>query len=450
MTEKLPTSLKPYRAGLGFAFTNAITWMIVLSSPMVLMAEQLRASAFAVGLAYSAAFLTLPVQIVATAAIPRLGFKRQMILCWTLRAIGSLIALWLAFLAPADPKEWMRWIFIAGIYFFCFFRSFGTAASTPWLFAWVPKRLHGRYFATDQTVSSFCGIMLLLFLTFLFDKLPGWDAFRWAYAISLVGTVLSIFFLSKVPDVPRPNRTSLGHLAKRAGELVSRPSPYRHFLGLVLSWWLVAGCINPFVVYYLKTEAGISSSSIMFYTAFQSGGTILGAITIRTLVDRFGVRPFFVTSLLLHIVVGLYWLLLLTVLPGLIKVVEIQFFLMGLAASNWFAPNLKYLPQLCEEHERPLAVAVNTAATGVAAGLAPVLWGLFIKQSGDTPGVQVDRFTIYFVILIIVQMLLIIPFSRLKETDAERPALITSGIWVFRILSSLINLNPPPDTGKKR
>ncbi|HKJ90244.1 MAG TPA: hypothetical protein VJ960_03870, partial [Oceanipulchritudo sp.] len=48
-----PGSLAPYADLLKFGFFNATTWMIALGTPLVLLAGQLGASSFEVGLAYA-------------------------------------------------------------------------------------------------------------------------------------------------------------------------------------------------------------------------------------------------------------------------------------------------------------------------------------------------------------------------------------------------------------
>ena len=54
------------RPALEFAFFNALTWQIAVGTPMVLFAQRLGASPFAVGLAYGFLYLLMPVQVLAT------------------------------------------------------------------------------------------------------------------------------------------------------------------------------------------------------------------------------------------------------------------------------------------------------------------------------------------------------------------------------------------------
>ena len=80
-------SLRRFRAGYWFGGFNGLTWMMGLGTPMVLLTEQLGGSAFQVGLASSFVLLLFPVQVLATAALPRFGYQRQMVLAWAARAL---------------------------------------------------------------------------------------------------------------------------------------------------------------------------------------------------------------------------------------------------------------------------------------------------------------------------------------------------------------------------
>ena len=102
-----PNSLRPFRAGYWFGGFNGLTWMMGLGTPMVLLTEQLGGSAFQVGLASSFIVLLFPIQVVATAALPRFGYQRQMVFGWSCRAFFLGVPLSLAWLAPENPSAWM-------------------------------------------------------------------------------------------------------------------------------------------------------------------------------------------------------------------------------------------------------------------------------------------------------------------------------------------------------
>ena len=118
-------SLRAFRAGYWFGGFNGLTWMMGLGTPMVLLIEQLGGSTFQVGLAASFVLLLFPVQVLATAALATLGFRRQMVLAWSARALFLLVPLALAWLAPEEPAAWMPGAVGASVFGFCAFRASG-------------------------------------------------------------------------------------------------------------------------------------------------------------------------------------------------------------------------------------------------------------------------------------------------------------------------------------
>ena len=49
------------------------------------------------------------------------------------------------------------------------------------------------------------------------------------------------------------------------------------------------------------------------------------------------------------------------------------------------------------------------------AGLAPILWGLYLRESGPEPGIQVARFAVYFAVGITLSLALVPLFGRLHD-----------------------------------
>ena len=99
-TVRSDPELYPYRSGLLFGFFNALVWQIAIGTPMVLFAERLGASSLQVGLAYSFVFLLTPLQVLATALLPRYGIKRLTMRGWAARSLFLVCPLGLALLAP--------------------------------------------------------------------------------------------------------------------------------------------------------------------------------------------------------------------------------------------------------------------------------------------------------------------------------------------------------------
>lgn len=410
-------SLRPYYPALAFSFTNGLTWMIVLGTPMILLGEWIGASAFVVGMAYSALYLSLPVQILGTATLHRFGYKKQMIVCWAVRGLAAVAMLVMTILAREGPKDWMCAAYIACAWHFCLFRAAGNSSSTPWMYEFIPPEVRGRYFAIDQLVSSVCGVMILISVSTLFAVFSTFSAFMLCMTISIAGSILSTACLFYWPDCPRPAAVSLKDMMRRVPRLCLAPSPFRSYLMITTAWWLVISPINPFSSYYLKTEAKLGQSIILLYSAFQYGGTLLGALWISRRLDRWGTRPFFAVSLLCYFALAIYWILLVLRVPHTLEMAAASFFVFGLSNAFFYSPNLKLLPQVCPKDDQPLALAVNIAVTGMAAGVSPMIWGFFVKRLDGSPGMLKVPFLAYLGILAAAQLVLLPLFLRIREKD---------------------------------
>ena len=131
-TAKSDPELVPYRPGIVFAFFNALSWQIGIGTPMVLFAEQLGASPFEVGLAYSFVFVLTPVQILSTALLPRFGYKAVMLGGWGTRSVFLGVPALLALLALGGERPWMVHALVWSVFFFCLCRSIGAASGISW------------------------------------------------------------------------------------------------------------------------------------------------------------------------------------------------------------------------------------------------------------------------------------------------------------------------------
>lgn len=460
MSKSTHPSLAPYANLLKFGFFNATTWMIGLGTPLVLLAGELGASAFQVGIAYAFVLLLLPVQILATYTLPRFGYKRQVIFGWAARGVFLLIPLGLAASSPPSPAPWMVYALIASSFFFSLFRAIGGCAVMPMIYATLPESVRGRYFATDQAVTGFSGILTLLLCAALFRLLPTYDAFFWQYAYAIAGTFFTIYYLSRVDDPPKPTSTSLRDIVAETPRICLRQSPFRQFLLMMGLNALTNTAFIPLQAYYLKTEAGLSMDRILTYSALQYAGVIIGTLLTRNHVDRIGAKPVFRLSLVAAIGISLYWILLIQGHSGLLPWLPLAFFIFGCSSSLWVTANLKYLPRVCAEDKQALHVSVHSAVVGIVGGIAPILWGFLVKIPGSQPGVRTDTFTGFFAVLLLSQVGIFFFIPRLTSEHRERPALLTSAgvLRQARYLSSLINLtgqnasapsSQPPETEKE-
>lgn len=429
--------------------------MIALGTPLVLLAGQLGASSFEVGLAYAFVLLLLPVQILATSTLPRFGYKRQMLFAWTARGVFLFVPLGLAFLAPEEPRRWMVYTLIASTFFFSFFRALGSCAVMPLLYATLPDSIRGKYFSTDQAITGVSGILTLLFCALLFRLRPVYEAFFWQYSYAVAGALMTLYFLSRVKDPPRPEETSLREIAAETPRVCLRRSPYRQYLVFMTTAALMGTAFVPLQAYYLKVEAGLGIDRILLFTAIQYMGAILGTLIMRNRIDRIGVKPVFRIALLVGAIISTYWFFLVSGSAFLLGLLPLAYFAFGIQTSQWVTAHLKYMPRVCSERRQALHVSVHSAVVGVIGGLAPIFWGFFVKVPGTNPGVRSEAFAIYFLFLLGAQLFLFFYIPRLTSSHRNRASLHSGGTLLrpFRYVGNLVNAIPAraqPASGKRR
>lgn len=449
-TAKSDPELAPFRAGLVFGFFNALTWQIGIGTPMVLFAERLGATSFQVGLAYSFVFLLTPIQVAATALLPRFGFKRLSLGGWGARSVFLAVPAALALLAPDVTQPWMISTLIWSVFFFCFFRSIGAAAMTTWFIGFLPPAVRGRYFGTDQFLSGIAGVATLVACAGLFALLPIYTALLVQYVIALTGSTLSYYSLKRLPDIAKPEAISLRSILRDTPRHLFQPSPFRHYLWLAVWFTVITTPIPPFAAYYLKVGAQLTPQMIMLCEVLRYLGVITGAWLLRRRIDTTGARPFFLLSLVLFALTAICWLLYLRqLIEGTVAMFGI-YFVVGLGAVCWTVGNLNYLPKVAPEPERALFVSLHGAVTFFIGGWTPILWGFVLKSTGSdgSPMIDVDVFQVFFATVLGSACVLSVLVARLPEDSktSVEPIIITNALLnPFRAASYLVTLIDLPN-----
>src|SRR3954454_22577124 len=155
---KAPVERVAFPPGLHNAFLfstfNALSYQLVLSSPMVLYAKTLGASATVLGIIAGMMPLLVIFQIPAANYIPRLGFKRFVYAGWGTRVM-FIFAMALVPLASSFLDEKNR-LALMLMLLFCFnlSRGISSCAWLPWITILVPANLRGKYLARDAGVQN--------------------------------------------------------------------------------------------------------------------------------------------------------------------------------------------------------------------------------------------------------------------------------------------------------
>jgi MFS family permease len=446
-TAKSDPELLPFRPGLVFALFNALAWQIGIGTPMVLFAEQLGATPFQVGLAYSFVFVLTPIQVVSTALIPRFGFKAVMLGGWRTRSFFLAVPAVLAALAIRGGEQpWMVKALVWSVFFFCFFRSIGAASGISWFYAILPENARGRYFASDQFVAAVGSVGTLMASAAVFALLPVYTALLVQYLIALGGSIVSYYSLKRLPDAERPDSISLRTVVRDTPRHLFTPSAFRTYVWLAVASAVVTTPIPPFSAYYLKVVPRLSGGEIMLLEVMRYSGVMIAAWLIRGRIDVVGAKPFFLLAFGVYLVVGAYWWFFLENGLGGLGGIVVAYFLLGFGVATWSVANLHYLPKLVSAAERTLAVSIYGAVTAFMGGLAPIGWGLFLRGGDGPRAMNTDVFQWFFVVVVVAAVVLSSLYARLPEDKGQPvdPILIGNAILrPFRAMTYLVNLIDP-------
>ena len=444
-TQKRDPELYPHRHGLYFSFFNALNWQVAIGTPTVLFMQQLGADSFQVGLVFAWTFLLTPVQVLATAFLPHLGFKRLTLAGWSARGWCLLVPAGLALLAPHQPLPWMIYAMVTAMFLYSLARAAGAAALTTWLYQLVPAAIRGRYWATDQMLSGTAIVGSLILYSLLFLVLPVYWAFLIQYVIAILGAWRANHELNLLPDVERPKMLSLEKIVTETPRLMIEPSLFRTYLWLSVPLFVTITPIAPFAAYYLRATAGLTAASIMLLTMLTYFGLIAANWFMRSHMDHHGAKPFFRLSYAFFALIAAGWLLFLLNGGRWLLMLPPMYLLQGAASGCWTSSNLNYLAKILPERDRALPVSIHGAVITFLGGCSPVLWGLFMKAPGDGSAVNVPVFEAFFAVLLLSSAVLFWLVRRLPEKTGTVDPLLEGG-WLlrpFRGVGNLINLLEP-------
>ena len=405
-----------------FAVFNALSFQIVLSSPMVLYAKTLEASATVLGIVAGMMPLLVIFQIPAAQYVSRVGYKRFVYAGWGTRVMFifgmALVPLTGVFLN--SPTQLV--LLLALLFGFNLSRGISSCAWLPWISSLVPGSIRGRYLARDSACVSTASFAVFLIAAGCLGKNPRPWQFSILFAFSAVMGAASLFFLKRIPDVEIPEeiRTSRTSVPWRA---LFGYRPVNKLLRSAAGWSMAYGGVTAFTVAFLKTEAGMSEGLILALTSVSYLGGLCSLWFLGHRLDALGSKPVLAFSFLLWLGLLGGWMLLAggVLSVGLALIVGLQF-MMGLFAALVQMANTRLAMAVIPAMGRNHFLAIYSVVSNLALGLAPVLWGLLIDavgpRHGRWAGLDWNRYSIFFAATQAVMVVTLCLASLLEEPQA--------------------------------
>jgi MFS family permease len=405
-----------------FSGFNALSFQIVLSSPMILYAKKLGASATVLGLIAGMMPLLVIFQIPAANHIHRVGFKRFVYAGWGTRVLFifgmALVPLTHGFL----DRQTRLALILALLFCFNLSRGISSCAWLPWITILVPASLRGKYLSMDAATQNSCSFVTFLIAAACLAGEPAAWQFSLLFAFSAVMGAISLSFLKRIPDAEMPEeaRGSKGRVPWL--EMILHP-PFNRLLWSVFGYSVAYGGMTAFTVAFLRSEVGMSEGAILVITAISFLGGLSSLWLLGSRLDKLGSKPILTFCFGAWFAVLGGWICLSgrVIAMNLALLVALQF-LMGLLAALVQMSNTRLAMAVIPVMGRNHFFAIYSVVNNVTLGVAPVAWGLLIDAVGTRApvwlGLSWNRFTIFFAAAAVAYLFTLLLSRRLHEPDA--------------------------------
>ncbi len=418
-----PATFQP-GTGNAFAFAafNALSFQMVLGSPMILYAKSLGASSFTLGLIAGMLPLLVVLQIPAAGFVDRLGCKRFVVAGWGARSvfIALLVFVPLDVLPLGDGGRLAAVLVL--LFLFNAVRGVSSCGWLPWISGVVPPPLRGRYLATEAGVVNLASIAAFALAALVLGEGAGPGRFSALFAFSLLMAVASVAALARIPGAPALPPAALR--ARPGFREMWRLRAFRRVL--ITNAWasLAAGGVVTFVVAFLRGRLEMPERSVLLLTSLMFVGGALNQFLLRRALDRFGSKPVMGAAFCLWVVAMALWAGLAGgLLPAGAALAAALMVAIGLANSLMNLANVRLAMVVIPDLGRSYYFAFFSVVGSLVLGLAPVLWGafldLFASSRREFGGFELNAHSALFAIMAALFVAALASSRALEEPDAE-------------------------------
>ncbi|HEU5069406.1 MAG TPA: MFS transporter [Verrucomicrobiae bacterium] len=402
MSESLTTPRLPHGIQNAFLFSafNALSFQVVLGSPMVLYAKGLGARATVLGIIAGMMPLLVVFQIPAANYINRIGYKRFVLGGWGTR----VMFIFAIALVPLGDRMLgaNNQLAVLLVLLFCFnlSRGISSCAWLPWITGLIPADVRGHYLARDQGMLNFASFITFLISALLLGDTPGPWRFAALFAFSAISGAISLIFLKRIPDVPVPEET-VKSTTRVPWLAMLRHPPFWKLIRAVVAWSIAYGGMTAFTVAFLKGKADLPDDKILMITSVSFLGGLSSLWFLGARLDHLGSKPVMTFALAAWLAVMGGWLALAggALATALLPVLTLEFLMGLLAALMTMATNrlaMAVIPVMGRNH----FFALYSVLGSVTLGLAPIGWGVLIDAVGSRHpqwlGLDWNRYTVFF------------------------------------------------------
>ncbi|MSR66197.1 MAG: MFS transporter [Pedosphaera sp.] len=422
------TSNKQLPSGLNnffwFGFFNALSFQIILSSPMLLYAKSLDASATVLGLLSGMMPLLVIFQIPAAKHLGRISYKRFLLLGWGTR----VLFIFLIALVPLAGflKDPTRLVLVLALLFaFNLTRGIASCAWLPWVAAVVPEDSRGTYLVRDALFVNTASLLTFWLSALMLGNKPANWQFAALFGFSAVAGVVSLLFMRRIPEAPMSAEVKQSSEPVPWGAIAGF-KPFRRLLVLGVVFALATGGLGTFILSWLRSDpVNMAENRVLLVISAQFLGGMSTLWLLGERLDRYGSRPVIALGILLGLGLVDCWVLLAggVLQPTAATIAALQF-AMGFVGSIVGMGITRLLMAVVPTMGKNHFFAMYSVATSLTAGLSPILWGILIDGLAEVRmrwlGLEWNSYSLFFAASAMLMLVTLWLCSRLVEQKAER------------------------------
>jgi MFS family permease len=428
------------RNAYGFATFNALSYQIVLGSPMFLYATSLQATATVVGIVAGMMPLLVLFQIPAASHVPRVGYRRFMLAGWSARVMFIFVMALVPFASGVVGPAGCLVLMVSLLFGFNLSRGISSAAWLPWITTLVPPDRRGHYLARESAcVNSASAVTLMLAAIVLRSRPEPWQ-FSILFAFSATMGAVSLLYLKRIPDAAGPESAGERAAGPIPWRAIAGHPPFRKLLGMNVTWALAYGGLTAFTVAFLERSAGMSPGWILAATGTAYCGGVGGLLLFGTRLDLHGSKPVLLICLSCWVILlGAWTAVAGDVIPVRLPIVIAFHVLMGLGYAVFSMANTRLAMVVVPPMGRSHFFALFSVVANLSLGVTPILWGLVIDAFGDRKiglgGFELNRYSLFYCLTVAAFG---VTWVKVRDLDEPRAG------NVERLLQDLLRSMPVP------
>lgn len=342
----------------------------------------LGASNFVIGLLAAVPFLAQLAQVPTILLVERLRARRLITVASL--TLSRLLLIPLALLPFLDAPASAQALLIVGVGVGALLNAMSACAWNSWIHDLVPERMLGAFFgrrmfyATGFTV--FIGLAAGVFVDWWGERGVGGpaQAYTVLFLVGALAGMVSTLYLARVPEptMAAPERKiHLGHMLAEP----FRDQNFRRLIWFLASWQFATNLAAPFFTVYLVAQLGYDMT---FVTLMMVVSQLANVVVLRKwgqLSDRFSNKAVLRVCGPLFLVCIFSWTLV--ALPEkhayTLHLITLLHVVMGFAAAGITLASGNMGLKLAPRGRGTAYLAAGSIVNSVAAGLAPIVGGLF-------------------------------------------------------------------------